>query len=152
VSFIVAGYGNSHATYRNVPGVIHVGRTDDDGLFWPYGTGQADLDILAPVENVWQTDPDGTCAFNAEAGTSLGAPMIAGIIALMRAVNPCISPADIEYILKETAQALPENIDDPSDDDYGVSAAGVVDAYAAVLMAQTWEGVGRDRQGSTHRK
>lgn len=63
----------------------------------------------------------------------------------MKSVNPCLLPADIEEILVQTAAQIVHdqdgNLVDPS-----VTRAGIIDAYAAVQMAETW--VGQDQTWS----
>jgi len=62
-------------------------------------------------------------------GTSMSAPHVAGVVGLMLSVNPTLTPAEVENILKSTANSAyqcPEGC-----------GAGLVDAYAAVLAAQS---------------
>lgn len=66
-----------------------------------------------------------------EQGTSMAAPHIAGVIALMYARNPALTPDEIKTILRNTHRAppaLPPNWPPPAD----LWGAGKVDAKAAV--------------------
>lgn len=66
-----------------------------------------------------------------EQGTSMAAPHIAGVIALMYARNPALTPDEIKTILRSTRRnppALPPNWPSPAD----LWGAGKVDAKAAV--------------------
>lgn len=65
-------------------------------------------------------------------GTSFAAPLVSGTIALMLAVNPCLTVDQIEFILKETAV----NIDAMNPAYVGMLGAGRLDAQAAVAMAE----------------
>ena len=58
-------------------------------------------------------------------GTSMAAPHVAGIIALMLEANPLLSPTEVKSILEKTATSMPE---------YGAweVGAGYVNAYKAV--------------------
>lgn len=67
-------------------------------------------------------------------GTSFAAPYVSGTVALMLAVNPCLSPDDVETILKTSAV----NIDALNPSYAGSLGAGRLDAAAAVLMASTY--------------
>lgn len=125
-----------HSFIANIPGVIVVGGHDEGGNV---GTLNLSLnqyiDIVAPATNVLTTVAhqvnQGKYAIAFQ--TSIAAPLVAGVIALMKSVNPCLSPADIEYIIKNStspvtnAQAYP-----------GQFGAGRINAYAAVLGAQNY--------------
>ncbi len=58
-------------------------------------------------------------------GTSMAAPHVAGVAALMLSVAPSLTPAQIKTTLQNTARALPGTCS-------GGCGAGIVDAYAAV--------------------
>jgi serine protease len=64
-------------------------------------------------------------------GTSMAAPHIAGVIGLMRSVNPTLSPGLVSQYLIATAQPVGVLCPIP-----GQCGAGMVDAYAAVLAAR----------------
>lgn len=71
--------------------------------------------------------PGNYVSFN---GTSGAAPFVVGVIALVKAVNPNLSPVEILRVLKETA-FIPEGRDNGKNQ-YG---AGIVNAYRAVKEA-----------------
>lgn len=67
-------------------------------------------------------------------GTSYASPIVAGVAALMYAVHPAITAADVKRILQDSAEDIyhiPEN--EPY---IGMLGAGRVNAYAAVLRAK----------------
>lgn len=66
-------------------------------------------------------------------GTSMSAPVVSGICALMLSVNPELKPADVTRCLKLSAV----NIDNVNPGYEGKLGAGYPDAYAAVKCAQT---------------
>ena len=91
------------------------------------------VDIAAPGYTVPLIGPTGTAGFSN--GTSFASPLVTGTIGLMLAVNPCLNAEDVEYILKETAtdiSALNPNYN-------GIIGAGLLNAQAAVLMAQNFQ-------------
>ncbi len=71
----------------------------------------------------------GSDTFGFQAGTSQAAPHVAGIAALMRAVNQELTPQQIAHILRETASPAPTTTDP---DRYG---AGMLNAHAALAAA-----------------
>jgi len=71
-------------------------------------------------------------------GTSMAAPVVAGVVALMVERNPTLSPAQIKKRLKSTATALT----------FGTAfdrGAGLVNAYSAVSSADTGKEFAPDR-------
>ncbi len=66
-------------------------------------------------------------------GTSFAAPIVSGAIGLMLAVNPCLSPDDVEYLLKSTADTNTLLIN--PNYAFGLGA-GRLNAAAAVAAAQ----------------
>ncbi|MGF7191550.1 serine protease [Robbsia andropogonis] len=69
-----------------------------------------------------------------DSGTSYAAPQVAGVISLMLAVNQELTPDAIKEILVATAQKPPASMHEC----VAPAGAGIVDADAAVKMAQTW--------------
>ncbi|MBW6460642.1 MAG: S8 family serine peptidase [Bacteroidales bacterium] len=64
-------------------------------------------------------------------GTSFATPIVSGLCALIKSINPCLTAAEIEYILKQTA--------DPVQDEQnysGLLGAGRINAYKAVKYAE----------------
>ncbi len=85
-----------------------------------------------------QTAPDvagATYTYGGKAGTSMAAPHVAGVAALVQGAlvateRDPLSPADLETLLKDTARAFPVTI--PSGTPIG---SGIVDAVAALELA-----------------
>ncbi len=153
-STVVVSAGNSNdyaANYRpaNCNGVITVGATDEDGWLATYSNYDSTLEISAPGGDfmydtgVLSTLNTGTTTpvsdtYVAYQGTSMAAPHVSGVIALMLSVTPSLTPTQVLEILQNTAK------------DFGSSwcntttncGAGIVDAAAAVKAAQfyNWSG------------
>lgn len=115
----------------NCKNVIAVGATDRNGArasFSNWGTG---IDLSAPGVNILSTLNTGTTFPDSEgygmmSGTSMSAPHVAGVVALMQAAAASpLTPASVESVLKTTARPLPVTCS------YGCGA-GIVDARAAV--------------------
>lgn len=142
-----------------VPGVLMVANYDDgglgtrDGLLNPsssrgrYGRPTTYPDVAAPGTNIlaacraWlpicssgYSDPN----YGEISGTSMAAPHVAGVVALLLQANPALTPAQIEDVLEDTAyqftaggpyEADPRNPDHTTSFDKG---HGLVDVYAAL--------------------
>lgn len=133
---IVVAAGNSNANVStsvpaNCSNVIAVAATDRNGArasFSNYGTG---IDVSAPGVGILSTLNSGSTSPGSESyasynGTSMAAPHVAGVVALMQSVAPTpLTPAAIESTLKSTARALPGSCS-------GGCGAGIVNAKAAV--------------------
>ncbi|MCL2706493.1 MAG: S8/S53 family peptidase, partial [Spirochaetaceae bacterium] len=105
--------GTTHASFSQVsicaPGYRMMGATRYDNgntSTWPYY---------------------GSCV-----GTSFAAPIVAGVCALLKSINKCLSSTDIKYIIQTTADPIADAHLYPS------LKAGRVNAYKAVAMAQSW--------------
>ncbi len=125
---VVAATGNDARNSISYPAkyssVIAVGNLDVDKTRWwesNYGDG---LDIMAPGRNVLSTTPNNKYA--RYTGTSMATPHVAGIVGLMVAANPNITPNEVRQILRNTA----ENVGPAWEYGYGL-----VDAEAAVREA-----------------
>ncbi len=136
---VVVAAGNSNAnvsgfTPANCANVIAVAATDQNGSrasFSNYGTG---IDVSAPGVGIVSTLNSGTRAPGTESyasynGTSMAAPHVAGVVALMQsAASTPLTPAQVESILKSTARPLPGACS-------GGCGAGIINAKAAVDAA-----------------
>jgi serine protease len=133
-SVVVVAAGNSNvnvsnarpANCNNVVAVAATTRTGARASFSNYGTL---IDVSAPGQGILSTWNAGTTTPGAESytsmnGTSMAAPHVAGVVALMQAVKVS-TPAQVESILKSTARALPGACS-------GGCGAGIIDARAAL--------------------
>ncbi|KAI3590144.1 Protease [Cupriavidus sp. U2] len=68
-------------------------------------------------------------------GTSFSAPMVSGVAALMLAVNPALTPAQVTAVLKNTARAHPAGTYCTRSANTGKCGAGLLDADAALAAA-----------------
>ncbi len=141
---VVVAAGNSNtnvssAVPANCPNVIAVAATTSAGArasFSNYGTG---IDISAPGASILSTLNTGTtvpgsASYASYNGTSMAAPHVAGVVALMQAAaTTALTPAQVESILKSTARPLPGACS-------GGCGAGIANADAAVVAAQNGGG------------
>src|SRR5207247_4990948 len=106
------------------PGVMAVGAstpTNDRAVFSTYGSH---LSVIAPGVDIYSTIPGG--GYSLMSGTSMAAPHVAGVAALILALSPGLSPAQVRSQIERTATHLGSSAFDPQ---FGW---GVVDAAAAL--------------------
>mgnify|MGYP002662482606 CR=1 FL=1 len=137
---VVVAAGNSNTNVSssvpaNCPNVIAVAATTSAGSrasFSNYGTG---IDISAPGQSILSTLNTGTttpgsASYASYNGTSMAAPHVAGVVALMQAAATSpLTPAAVESTLKSTARPLPGSCS-------GGCGAGIANADGAVTAVQ----------------
>jgi len=141
---IVVAAGNSNADVANFNpancnNVIAVAANDREGNRASYSNYGAKIDVTAPggetatsTGGVYSTLNAGTTSPGAESyayyqGTSMAAPHVAGVVALMQSAK-VQTPATVESQLKSSVRALPGSCT-------GGCGTGIVDALAAVNAA-----------------
>jgi serine protease len=136
--FLVAAAGNSNqnaASYpARYPHVVGVAAVDSVGVKAPYSNFGAGVDISAPggseAGKILQEtiDPETNSAvFAGYQGTSMAAPHVAGVAALVKA-SGIKEPDEILHVLKQSARVVQE-------DPLNHFGAGHLDASAAVKLA-----------------
>ena len=75
-----------------------LGRQCDD-TFAKFSNWGSKVDVVAPGVQVYSTNRGNSYSY--KTGTSMAAPHVAGVAALMRAANPDLTPAQVETLLKE---------------------------------------------------
>ena len=104
------------------------------------------LDLMAPGYNVlstlYTTSGDDYVIMS---GTSMAAPVVAGIAAMIKATHPTFTPLQIKQRLIETTDPLPQDI--PGNSLYGMMGSGRVNALNAVIDGKTSHQLS---QGSIH--
>lgn len=102
--------------------------------------GKQTVDLFAPGEDILSTVPGG--GVKREDGTSMAAPVVSGVAALLLAYFPKLTPAEVREIIVQSVRTLPNAVVAlPGGDGQQVPFAslsrtgGLVDAYAAVKMA-----------------
>ncbi|MEI7555678.1 S8 family peptidase [Candidatus Chlorohelix sp.] len=133
---VIASSGNSGndnpnypAAYPGVISVAAVGKLGTPAYFSSYGSA---ITITAPGVGICSTIRLNN--FGCEDGTSFSAPIIAGVVTLMLAVNPTLTRDQVKAILIATAVPAPGRGVGEFDYQYGY---GTVNAYAAVRAVAT---------------
>nr|NJM02841.1 S8 family serine peptidase [Desulfobacula sp.] len=168
------GYDAGLSTLTANPYTINVGAVNrlgavggDQGLNKPFSNRGANILISAPGSNILtssiQIENANGSVFGSDSaeidGTSFATPIVSGVAALMLEANPWLSYRDVQAILALTAtQDLGDGTQAETDwennadmdwngigmhysHDFGF---GMVDARAAVHMAETWVSQGND--------
>lgn len=143
---VVAAAGNSDTDVANVSpagcnGVISVAASDRNGRLAYYSNHGRRITVAAPGGDMRDAAEGGILSlYNAGArrpaldmlaymqGTSMAAPHVSGVVALMLARNPGLTPDKVEQLLRGSARVMPGNC-------RGGCGGGLVDAAAAVAAA-----------------
>ncbi len=102
------------------------------------------VDVFAPGEQIYSTVPDDKYA--SLQGTSMAAPMVAGVAALLRSYFPDLKAEQVKEILLASATPMTMTVVRPGGEDTEVAftslsvTGGVVDALAAVRLAEVTKG------------
>ncbi|KAJ1937706.1 hypothetical protein EC988_007812, partial [Linderina pennispora] len=87
--------------------------------------------VSAPGANIYSTYLVANGGYDTKSGTSMAAPYIAGVAALLKQAHPDYTPAQIRSILATTAKPLRDPKTHLNIHPYQ-SGSGLVDAYAAI--------------------
>jgi len=130
---LVAAAGNTGAAVlypARLPGVVAIAATDSNDAVWPGSSRGPEIDLAAPGVNVLGCNHTG--GWHLLTGTSMAAPHVAGVAALIWGLRPDLLRQDVLGILRVTA----DDIDAPGQDHN--SGAGRLNAHAAVGAATRW--------------
>lgn len=153
--FVVAAAGNDNTNSPSYPAAydetISVGAIGPAKRRAPYSNYGPTLDIVAPGGDMSQDldgdgFPDGVLSANASEeesglefnfvffeGTSMATPHVAGVLALIKAVNPAYAPGDFDAQL--AAGSFTDDLGTFGRDDF--YGHGLIDAHKAVLSASS---------------
>jgi hypothetical protein len=105
------------------PGTITVGALNAGDTAASYSNYGSSIDIWAPGDNLATAPDPGNPNGSAQSGTSMAAPFVCGVIAMMRAVKPSLNTFEAKQMLANSGWRGTGRVN-----------AGV-DAFAAVLAA-----------------
>jgi len=135
---------------------ITVAASTQDGHIASFSTPGASILVTAPGDSILTVSPDNgdgdrTNDFVFVNGTSFATPIVSGVVAMMLEANPHLGYRDVQEILAISAHQI-----DPASTTWSSNGAtnwngaghmvsndfgfGLVDAHAAVRLAETWTG------------
>lgn len=129
--------------------ILTVGAVLENGRRRAYPAGESSgfgpkLDVVAPGENIWSTVIEGVTKIKQSGGTSMAAPHVSGIAALILSVNPCLTSQQVRDIIEQTAQKTRTDLYSYTNHEERPNGTwneqvgyGLVDATAAVQLART---------------
>ncbi|MCF6324722.1 MAG: S8 family serine peptidase [Gammaproteobacteria bacterium] len=152
---VVASAGNENSSVFNYPaayaGVISVAAVDISKQKAPYSSFGSTVDVAAPG-GYTGTDIDGdgfgdgvlstlgddsgaavSFIYGVYNGTSMAAPHMAGVVALMKSSNSTLTPAAVDALLQ--SGAIVEDLGAVGRDD--IFGHGLINAHSAVVAAQS---------------
>ena len=150
--------------YANLRYTIAVTAVSHNGDQSYYAEPGANILVAAPSngdgESITTTDNEGSGGYSngdytdTFGGTSSATPLVSGVIALMLEANANLTWRDVQHII-----VLTSRVNDASDSSWNINGAnhdvshkygyGVIDAGAAVAMAETWTSVEEETSVTT---
>jgi len=141
---ITASYpSDKYLDGARIPNMITVGAItsrNDTNLVSPFSNyGRATVDVFAPGSEIFSTTPGNH--YENLSGTSMAAPVVTGVAAVLKSYFPKLTYADIKRIIEQSATVYHTKVRQPESskivDFAGLSkTGGVVNLYEAVKMAQ----------------
>jgi len=125
---VIAAAGNDNVGTPRYPAalnhVIAVAATDSSDKKASFSNYGSHIDVAAPGVNIYSTIRDGQ--YGMMNGTSMATPNVSGVVALILANNPNLTPAQVESLLASTATDLGALKKD------SIFGYGLVNAFAAL--------------------
>jgi len=108
-------------------GVLAIGAVNRDGSTWSGSQSGSHLFVMAPGKSILSCELGG--GFGTRTGTSMACAVVSGVVALMKSVQPNLTPEQVARILRQAA--IPGNVHD------NVRGWGIVNARQAVQAARS---------------
>ena len=147
---VVVAAGNSgvdaaNSVPANCPGVVAVASLNSSGTRSSFSNYGPTVALAAPGEQILSTYNTGTTAPGSDAyayssGTSMAAPHVAGVAALMLSANPSLAVDAVTSLLRSSSKTFPASCTG--------CGIGIVDAAAAVNAAIAYGGTNHISQSS----
>lgn len=135
-----SGNDNSNISYpaNSNPDILAVGSITSNGSRSSFSNFGSELDVVAPGSGIYSTLPNNT--IGSLSGTSMAAPHVSGVAALILSVNPNLTGKEVRDIIEKTSQKIGSfNYSSVSGKSNGTwnneVGYGLIDAFAAVVEA-----------------
>ena len=121
--------------------------------------GKQEVDVFAPGTRIYSTLPGGKNYGNLQ-GTSMAAPVVTGVAALILEYYPNLTAQQVKYCIEKSAVHIPGKVERPGSQDNPVmvnmtelsKSGGVINAYEALKLASTLNNAPRKPEKSTLQK
>ena len=125
------------------PAWLEVGAISSSGDAAPFSNyGAKVVDVMAPGMSIFSTLPGGE--YGNENGTSMAAPVVSGIAAMIRGYYPELKATQVRQIIIDSSIKIPVKTQLPGSKKKKVKysklsvSAGIVNAYRAIKLADTF--------------
>lgn len=118
------------ACYSDLDNVIAVGAIDANGKLSSFSNYGKSVDIVAPGSRIYSTKVGGYAYMS---GTSMAAPMVSGVAAMLYSVKSGLYPKTVKALLLTSYKPI------ATVDQNKIANAGVIDAYNAVTNTHMLE-------------
>lgn len=104
--------------------------------------GKKEVDVFAPGTRIYSTLPGGKNYGNLQ-GTSMAAPVVTGVAALILEYYPNLTPQQVKYCIEKSAVPPPGKVRVPGSEDTMVNlndiskSGGIINAFEALKLAST---------------
>lgn len=104
--------------------------------------GKDEVDVFAPGTRIYSTLPGGKNYGNLQ-GTSMAAPVVTGVAALILEFYPGLTPQQVKYCIEKSAVTPPGKVIKPGTENEMVNlsdiskSGGIINAYDALKLAST---------------
>ncbi|HVY76267.1 MAG TPA: S8 family serine peptidase, partial [Puia sp.] len=104
--------------------------------------GKKEVDVFAPGSRIYSTLP-GVNKYGNLDGTSMAAPVVTGVAALLLEYFPTLTPEEVKYCIEKSASVPNVKVKKPGTDSEMVNlsdlseSGGIINAYGAVKLAST---------------
>ena len=119
--------------------------------------GKNEVDVFAPGTRIYSTVPGGNKYENLQ-GTSMAAPVVTGVAALVLEYYPNLTPQQVKYCIMKGSTALPVKVKKPGSEDEMVNlsdisiSGGIVNALGALKVASTLNAKKTEKSTLTNKK